>query len=172
VSRYGLLMRDWIDEQVERWGRQVPELDPLAEAIVTRLHVLARELTRHKQAILTEYGLEVGQWKTLRDLRALGEPYAATPTELATLASLSPAAMTKRLDGLEAAGHITRGHEPGDRRRVTVRLTEQGQAAFAATIAGRDVHEKQLLAGLSQEQREQLAGLLRILVIGAGNPER
>lgn len=165
-------MRDWIDEQVERWSRQVPDLDPLTEAIVTRLHVLARELSRHKQAVLARYGLEVGQWKTLRDLRALGEPYAATPTELATLASLSPAAMTKRLDGLENAGHITRGHEPGDRRRVTVRLTDQGRAAFEATIADQDVHEKQLLADLTYEQREQLAGLLRILVVGAGNPER
>jgi DNA-binding MarR family transcriptional regulator len=164
-------MRDWIDDRIERWTEHQPDLDPLVEGIVTRLHFLGREVSRQHQAVLAEYGLELGQWKTLRDLRALGEPYAATPTELATLASLSPAAMTKRLDGLESAGHITRGHEPGDRRRVTVRLTDQGRAAFEATIADQDVHEKRLLASLDQEQREQLAGLLRILVLGAGDPD-
>jgi DNA-binding MarR family transcriptional regulator len=164
-------MRDWIDEQVERWIQQVPEIDPLVEAITTRLTVLARELSRHRQSTLNEYGLEVGQWKTLRDLRALGEPYATTPTELATLANVSPAAMTKRLDSMAAAGHVTRTHEPGDRRRVTVRLTEHGRSAFEASVADQDLHEKQMLSGLTQEQREQLAGLLRLLVLGAGNPE-
>jgi DNA-binding MarR family transcriptional regulator len=157
-------MRDSFDPKIEHWRRAVPELDWDAEGIVTRIHVIGRELARHKRAELRRHGLRVGQWQTLRDLRGMGEPYRATPSELAERAGLSPAAMTKRLDGLAHAGYVTRAPDPADRRRVTVELTAAGRALWDRTMRDRGVREQELFAHLSRAQRAQLNDLLRRVI--------
>jgi DNA-binding MarR family transcriptional regulator len=164
-------MQDRVDRRIARWRRELPELDWLAEGIAARIYLIHRELSRHKRASLARHGLQVGQWQTLRDLRGMGEPYRATPSELAARAGLSPAAMTKRLDGLERAGHVTRTLDPTDRRRITVQLTTAGRAAWDRTMRDRDVREQELLAGLTPAQRDQLAGLLRRVVLTVDQPE-
>lgn len=50
-----------------------------------------------------------------------------TPGELAARMGLSPSATTSMLDRLEAAGHVVRSRESGDRRVVTITMTEKAQ---------------------------------------------
>lgn len=158
-------MRDSVDERVERLHRDFPELDPVVQAIAGRMLLLARELDRRAQAGLDAYGLELWEYKTLMDLRRRGEPYAATPTELATSLRMSPAAMTKRLDALERAGYVHREMDPRDRRRVVVTLTAKGRQAYEGSIGSQSAAEEELLATLTPAQRRQLAGMLRKLVL-------
>ena len=158
-------MRDSVDERVERLHRDFPELDPVVQAIAGRMLLIARELDRRAQAGLDQYGLELWEYKTLMDLRRRGEPYAATPPELATSLRMSPAAMTQRLDALERAGYVHREMDPRDRRRVVVTLTAEGRQAYEGSIGAQSTAEEELLATLTPAQRQHLAGMLRKLVL-------
>jgi DNA-binding MarR family transcriptional regulator len=50
-----------------------------------------------------------------------------TPSELASGAGVTRATMTGLLDGLEREGHVMRQKFAGDRRKLTVQLTQAGQ---------------------------------------------
>lgn len=54
---------------------------------------------------------------------------------LATATGLRPAATTALIDRLEAKGLVERVRDEGDRRRVLVRMTEQGMTATYAMYA-------------------------------------
>jgi DNA-binding MarR family transcriptional regulator len=165
-------MQDSVDRKIARWRDELPDTDWEAEGIIARIQVIQRELSQHKRASLKRHGLEVGQWQTLRDLRGLGTPYRATPSELAARASLSPAAMTKRLDGLERAGYLTRSLDHSDRRRITVELTPAGKAVWEQTVRDRDLREQELLAELTPAQRGQLSNLLRRIVLAIDGADK
>ncbi|MGW3169506.1 MarR family winged helix-turn-helix transcriptional regulator [Streptomyces sp. NPDC001153] len=111
------------------------------------------------------------QYKVLLMLRRSGPPYEAGPAQLADRLGLTRGALSARLGSVEEAGLITRTHETGDRRRVRVRLTEAGHAAFEAHAAAEDAGEGTLLSALTESERRTLADLLRKLVPAAeGEP--
>jgi DNA-binding MarR family transcriptional regulator len=58
-----------------------------------------------------------------RCLDVIDQRPGLTAGELATAVGLSPAAVTTALDRLEKRGFVSRTRDPGDRRRVTLRLT-------------------------------------------------
>jgi DNA-binding MarR family transcriptional regulator len=62
----------------------------------------------------------------VRALFALGRHQEATAGQIAEAAHLSPASVTGMLDDLERAGVVTRTRSADDRRRVLVRLTDEG----------------------------------------------
>ncbi|MFI5683268.1 MarR family winged helix-turn-helix transcriptional regulator [Streptomyces sp. NPDC051636] len=77
-----------------------------------------------------------------------------------------------RLGPIEEAGLITRIHGTGDRRRVRVRLTDAGHAAFEAHAVTEDEGERALLAALTEQERRTLSDLLRKPVVVAEAPAR
>jgi DNA-binding MarR family transcriptional regulator len=157
--------RDSIDDHVDRWTAELPELiDPRVEGTISRITVLFKYLQRHRDRALTDQGLAWWEFQTLKDLRHRGAPYRATPTELADSLGLSPAATTKRLDAMERAGYLRRDHDTGDRRRVFVTLTDAGRQAWEDNIAAQDRIERRLLAALAPAEQDQLITLLRKLV--------
>ena len=84
----------------------------------------------------------------------------ANATELARIAELSPGAMTRLLDRLEARGLIVRSADPGDRRALNIRLTDAGkQIARDIAQCGERVRDV-ALAGLDDAQRAQFMRLL------------
>jgi DNA-binding MarR family transcriptional regulator len=160
--------RDSADRHIDAWGDELPWLDPVQEAIIVRLAVLGRHLTQARRAALAGGGLEHGQFKILLALRRGGSPYVASPSELADRLGLTRGALSARLGPLERAGLIERGAEPGhDRRRVRVRLTAAGDAAFERHAVTENQGEAALLATLDPDERRTLADLLRKLVIEA-----
>ncbi|WP_250029499.1 MarR family winged helix-turn-helix transcriptional regulator [Paractinoplanes maris] len=161
-------VRDTADEHVDVWGDELPWMDPVQEAIIVRLAVLGRHLTQARRAALTDGGLEHGQFKILLALRRGGPPYTASPSELADRLGLTRGALSARLGPLEEARLIERGTEPGtDRRRVRVRLTEAGDAAFERHATTENRGEAALLATLTPDECAILADLLRKLVLQA-----
>jgi DNA-binding MarR family transcriptional regulator len=159
--------RDEIDDAVERWQEVIPDLDPLAEGIVDRIHSLAKKLNKTMEETLAEAGggLELGEWKTLLHLRREGEPHRLSPGKLAQLANLSTGAMTHRLDGLEQAGYVRRLPDPSDRRGVLVELTAEGREIWDETTAVQVRKEAVLAGALSESEKEHLNGLLRRLML-------
>jgi len=74
-------------------------------------------------------GLSYSQYAVLR---VLADGAEHTAGELATAADLTPASITKMLDGLSRVGLLERVPDPSDRRRVGVRITADGRAALEA----------------------------------------
>jgi DNA-binding MarR family transcriptional regulator len=64
------------------------------------------------------------------------------------------------LNELEEQGWVERRRDPKDRRRHVVDLTDEGRAALARARAAQDSLEDELLAGLDEDERDQLRGLL------------
>ena len=80
------------------------------------------------------------------ELRRSGEPFQATPGELAQVLVRSTGGTTTELDRLAATGHITRVPNPKDRRSNIVRLT-----------GGRRLTDTALQDHLGAEQRSSTA---------------
>ena len=96
------------------------------------------------------------------------QPYQLTPTALMRTALVTSGAITQRLDRLEEKGLITRERSEADGRAVVVTLTDAGRAALDAALPDHLETERALLAGLSDDDRAQLADLLRRFLVSLG----
>jgi DNA-binding MarR family transcriptional regulator len=159
-------MEDSVDRHVANWSKELDWLDPVKEAIFIRLAILARHTAAARRDALDSHGLRHWQFKVLLMLRQLGPPYTASPSQLADMLGLTRGALSARLGPLEQAGLITRANDPGDRRRVHVRLTPAGYRACEQHLATEDRGEGALLSVLTPDEKQTLADLLRKLVAG------
>jgi DNA-binding MarR family transcriptional regulator len=156
------MQHDSVDGHIEHWTREIPQLDPLVEGIVTRMEMLLRHLKQTRHAMLADsYGLEEYEYATLHFLGGCGPDHRATPSEIAAWARMSPSGITGRLDALEKRGFIRRLPSSSDRRKVIVELTEKGRQAWLSTFAPETNEEKNVLAALTSDELEQLDGMLR-----------
>ena len=154
---------DHVDHVREMWARQWPELDTWPVAVVARVGRLARYFDQGLERMFAEHGLRRESWDALASLRRAGPPYRLRPTDFAATLMLTSSGTTKRLDRLEAAGHITREPDPADRRGVLIRLTDGGRALIDQAAGRHLANEQRILGGLTAAERDELAGLLRKL---------
>jgi DNA-binding MarR family transcriptional regulator len=155
--------RDGVDEILEQWARERPDLDVSPLAVIGRISRLARELERRLEIVYREQGLEGDWYDVLATLRRAGPPYTLRPSELTQTLMLTSSGTTKRLDRLERAGLIARTPDPKDRRGVLITLTDAGRELHDRAIGAHLANERALLSGLTEDEREQLAALLRRL---------
>lgn len=160
-----MVKRDSIDRHIALWKREVPGLDPVVEGVVVRMQILVRRMHRLRADTVAAHGLKGFEYDIIWNLRALGAPYRGTPTLIAERSGIHPATLTSRLDRLEQAGFVTRLHDPSDRRRLLIELTEQAHAALEESIGVNIDAEKALLSALNRSERSQLSMLLRKLVL-------
>lgn len=106
---------------------------------------VARQLRRHRP----DHGLTLSQMQVLAEVTRTG---AATPAELAARMHVRVQSLTDSINGLAAAGLVSRRADDVDRRRQLVELTERGSALLAADRAERD-------AWLDTAMRENLTEL-------------
>ena len=158
-------MTDWVDDHVARWSEELDWLDPVQEAIFARLAVVHRHAAQVKRDALHDDELSYWQFHVLLTLRRQGPPYSASPSCLADALGLTRGALSARLGPIEQAGLITRTADQADRRRVHVQLTAAGHAAFEQHGRAQDRGESSLLAALTADEKQVLAGLLRKLVL-------
>ena len=83
-----------------------------------------------------------------------------TQKELAKLADLTPLALTRQLDVLEARKWVKRKDDRRDRRSKIVRLTNKAEELMEIYDRARLEARAQALAGLQPEQVESLSALL------------
>jgi DNA-binding MarR family transcriptional regulator len=158
--------RDGVDEILDQWRRERPDLDPAPIGVVGRVSRLARELERRLEPVYAAHGLEPGWHDVLATLRRTGPPFRMRPTDLMNALMLTSSGTTKRLDRLEAAGMIAREPDPRDRRGTLIALTERGRALIDGVTGPHLDNEARLLAALTPAERDALAGLLRKLLRG------
>ena len=161
-------VEDAVDLILQQWARERPDLDCSPMGIVGRITQLQREVHLAQRTTFARHGLDAPSFDVLAALRRAGAPYQLTPTALMRTALVTSGAITQRLDRLEERGLITRERSPADGRAVVVTLTDAGRAALDAALPDHLETERRLLEALPSEEREQLAGLLRRLLVGLG----
>ena len=159
---------DAVDRILAQWAGERPDLDCSPMGVIGRISQLQREVYLAQRATFARHGLDVPSFDVLAALRRAGPPYELTPTELMRTALVTSGAITQRLDRLEERGLITRRRSRDDGRAVVVSLTGAGRQALDAALPDHLDTERKLLEGLSDEEREQLAGLLRRFLVSLG----
>jgi DNA-binding MarR family transcriptional regulator len=157
--------RDGVDQIIEQWRGQRPELDHSPIGVIGRISRLAREIEPRLEIVYREHGLEPGWHDVLATLRRTGPPHRLRPSDFTSSLMLTSSGTTKRLDRLEQAGLVERAPDPADRRGVLISLTEQGRDLIDRVTEAHLANECRLLEGLSAGDRERLAGLLRKLAL-------
>ncbi|WP_285730009.1 MarR family transcriptional regulator [Nocardiopsis sp. ATB16-24] len=158
-------MRDEVDGLIEAWRSERPDVDVTPLEVFSRVSRLARHLDRARRTVFTEHSLEPWEFDVLAELRRSGPPYELSPGKLLRATLVTSGTMTNRVDRLTAAGLVRRRPDPGDKRGVLVRLTEQGAARIDAALASLVSYEESLLAPMDEEDRKRLASLLRCLLV-------
>jgi DNA-binding MarR family transcriptional regulator len=161
-------VEDAVDHILAQWARERPDLDCSPMGIVGRITQLQREVHLAQRATFARHGLDAPSFDVLAALRRAGPPYQLTPTALMRTALVTSGAITQRLDRLEEKGLITRERSEVDGRAVVVTLSDAGRKALDDALPDHLETERELLAGLSAADREQLAGLLRRFLVALG----
>ena len=159
---------DAVDRILAQWAGERPDLDFSPVGIVGRITQLQREVHLAQRATFARHGLDAPSFDVLAALRRAGPPYQLTPTALMRTALVTSGAITQRLDRLEERGLITRERSPADGRAVVVSLTRAGSLALDAALPDHLDTERKLLEGLTADDRERLADLLRRFLVTLG----
>jgi DNA-binding MarR family transcriptional regulator len=157
-------LSDEVDELVAAWRVQRPDLDVAPLQVLSRVSRLARHLDIARRGAFAAHDLEAWEFDVLSALRRAGPPFQLTPGALLRATLVTSGTMTNRIDRLAAAGLVRREPDPRDRRGVLVTLSERGQAVVDAALTDLLDREQALLARLGEDQRQQLADLLRTLL--------
>jgi DNA-binding MarR family transcriptional regulator len=161
-------VEDAVDQILQQWGRERPDLDCSPMGVIGRITQLQREVFLAQRATFARHGLDAPSFDVLAALRRAGAPYQLTPTELMRTALVTSGAITQRLDRLEDRGLITRERSAADGRAVVVTLTAAGRAALDTALPDHLETEKSLLDGLPSADQALLADLLRRLLVALG----
>ena len=161
MARYSPRMAEsvGVDEILRQWQQERPDLDTSPIGVIGRISRLAREIEDRLEPVYAACGLEPGWYDVLATLRRSGPPFQMRPTDFAAALMLTTSGTTKRLDRLEAAGHITRQPDPGDRRGVLITLTASGRELIDNATTQHMANEHGILSGLSADDRKKLACL-------------
>ncbi len=157
-------LRDEVDDLVAAWRAERPDLDVEPLQVLSRVSRLARHLDRARRAACASHGLEPWEFDVLSALRRQGPPFQLSPGALLRTTLVTSGTMTNRIDRLEQAGLVQRNPDPQDKRSVLVTLTVTGRARADAALADLLSAERMLLDVLGDDQRQTLAGLLRMVL--------
>ncbi|GAA3536446.1 hypothetical protein GCM10022419_015240 [Nonomuraea rosea] len=125
------------------------------------LHLVSKRLRHGYVRRLVPLELNPGQARALRVLADADRPLRMV--QLADELRIVPRSLTPVVDALEEAGLVRREVDPANRRSTLVVITPEGQAAADRARDARVQAGEDLFAVLSEEQREQLRGLLGLV---------
>ncbi|MEU6772572.1 MarR family transcriptional regulator [Streptomyces sp. NPDC046759] len=129
--------------------------------LTRRVHrIQKRHLERH------ELGVTPAQSRLLRTLA-----HYASPPRMADLAErleVVPRAVTTLVDGLEANGKVRRMPDPANRRVTRIELTDEGRTTLRELRGARRSAAEEILAPLTEKERQVLGVLLDTLIEGDG----
>ncbi|MGP4670124.1 MarR family winged helix-turn-helix transcriptional regulator [Agrobacterium pusense] len=156
---------DHVDRLRGQWARELPDIDTEPMAIFGRAKRLSNLLAPSIEETFAGFGLDRGEFDVIATLRRSGPPYQLTPTEMYTTLMLSSGGLTHRLDRLEKAGLIGRRKSKLDGRSVVVCLMPAGIELAEKAFRKDMKSELSFLQGLTPDERDTLAALLRKLVL-------
>lgn len=142
-------------ETLEKFAQRYPEADVTAVSSFLHLLRVATDLSVALDACLSEHGLLQGRWWVLI-LLMREDNKTSTPSLLAEKAGVTRATMTGLLDGLARDGLVERIFDDSDRRRVTITLTDAGQAKLDDVMPDYYARLRACMAGVGEKGRQKL----------------
>jgi DNA-binding MarR family transcriptional regulator len=155
--------RDAIDRIRAEWAALRPGLDTEPIEVFGRILRAARVLQQASDSWLEPSGITRSEFDVLTQLRRAGR--GLRPGDLTAGIVGSPAATTKRIHKLVAAGLVLRVPDPADGRAALVELTPAGVALVDEVLPRQIEAERELASVLAPAQRAQLASLLRTALL-------
>jgi DNA-binding MarR family transcriptional regulator len=130
-------------------------------AIETVMHFLmaSKQVSSAYTAFFNRHGLSDGKFAVLAMLNERPRKSFA-PSELADRVSVSRAAVTSIIDGLEASDLVERQNAPSDRRMQVIQLTAQGSELLETLMPEHYRRTTALMSSLTELERSFLRGLL------------
>lgn len=156
---------DLIDELVEDWNRERPELDVTAMMVVGRILHLGRVLEKRAGKVLKKHEIHYTDLDVLATLRRSGEPFCMTPTQLRKSVLITSGAMTALLDRLEKKGLLKRKGDSEDGRIKMAYLTKKGKILIDQAIGSRFEEASTALQGFNKDEIYQFSQFLRKMSI-------
>ncbi|WP_174509702.1 MarR family winged helix-turn-helix transcriptional regulator [Klebsiella oxytoca] len=155
---------DAVDRILEQWKRERPDLDCSPMGPIGRLKRCAMLLEPQIEVAFIRHDLVRWEFDMLATLRRAGAPFILSPTQLFSTLMITSGTMTHRLKALEKRGFISRLADPNDARSMLVALTPEGRERIDEAVETHVENERQLLAGLTTAQRQQLDQSLALLM--------
>ena len=154
--------RDQLDQMLDQWRRERPEIDAEGMALVPRVIRLAHLYDKEMAGVSRSFGLKPGWLDVLSALRRVGPPYRMSASELARSVLLSSGGMTLRVDRMEEDGLLRRHPDPSDRRGVLVELSPRGRRVIDRAIDAHLALYEELVSGaLTKADQRSFVELLR-----------
>ena len=153
---------DKLEANLRALSERVPDL-PFSGILLCRLVLhLGREMAAGFEQRLRPFGLVEAEFRVLTTL--FSQPGGvAHPSDLCERADQSPANMSRISDALVSRDLITRVLSVQDRRRIVLRITEQGEDLVRRLLPKLFVSLRGMLAGFSEAEQRLLISQLKRL---------
>jgi DNA-binding MarR family transcriptional regulator len=165
MTWHDMAERDLIDEALDSWARERPDLKVQPVAVVMRINRLAAHFQAELDAVFAEFGLSNPSFELLATLRRAGHPYRLSQRQLADTLGLTAGTVSLRVKHLLRQGLVRVEADPTDRRVSLVAPTDRGQQRFDDAAPAHLANEEDLLCALATDEQAALAGLLRKLLL-------
>jgi len=157
---------DLVGRGIRQWRSERPDLDSSGKAVVGRLLRLEEVVLRSVNSVLQPFGLKYQEYAVLATLRVSGPPYRLSPSHLQATLLFTSGGLSNLLKRLEHVGLVKRSNDPKDGRGVLVKLTTKGLRLVDEAMPKHAAAELHLLRMFDDEQRETLANLLSLMMVG------
>jgi len=151
-----------MEENLQNLKERMPDL-PVSGILLCRLLLhIGREMAAGFEQQIRPFGLAEAEFRVLTTLFSQPDG-AAHPSDLCARASQSPANMSRISDALVERGLITRVSSVHDRRRMVLRITDEGEKFVRDLLPTLHVSLRRMLKDFPEsEQRQMVAQLKRL----------
>jgi len=151
-----------MEENLQNLKQRMPDL-PVSGILLCRLLLhIGREMAAGFEQQIRPFGLAEAEFRVLTTLFSQPDG-AAHPSDLCVRASQSPANMSRISDALVERGLITRVSSVQDRRRMVLRITEEGEKFVQELLPKLHVPLRRMLQDFPESEQRQMAAQLKRL---------
>ena len=155
-----------MDKIIAQWKKERPDLDVGPMELIGRIKRLYQHLSRGMEKNYAAHGLTASGFDVLATLRRSGRPYALSPGDLMAATMVTSGTMTNRIDQLVKEGLVERIRSESDKRSFLISLTKKGGTLIDKVLLAHVATQQELIAGLSEAEREEFNGLLKVFLSG------
>lgn len=141
------------------------DADAMVNALLTASRLLVAVSARSLAAV--EEALTLPQFRMLVVLHSRGE---LSLSALAAELDVQPSTAMRMIDRLTAAGMVTRGSSPTDRRTSMVSLTDAGRSTVTDATDRRRAEIARIVAAMPVTRRRELIRALQAFTTAGGEP--
>jgi MarR family transcriptional repressor of emrRAB len=153
---------DKLEDNLRAMAARMPDM-PVTEILLCRLVMHAgREMAAALEQKIRPFGLAEAEFRVLTTLFSQPDG-VAHPSDLCSRASQSPANMSRISDALVSRNLITRVLSLHDRRRMVLRITEQGEELVRQLFPKMFVSLRETMSDLPEEEQRQMIAQLKRL---------